>query len=263
MGFFDFIGDVAKDVAPAIVGTAASFIPGVGPIAGPAAGALTASLLGDDDEASSISGGGSAQAQQNQLLDYLLGYQTPGSQFLENYSQNVFFDAEEDYKDSARAQDAFGVMNDSVQSGNTDPFTALQFMESKLSPTSEFYGTKDFARLLNADVNRDTQRDLVEDAFATNFYRAPTKKENKYYRSLADSMGQNKSPMQFNSFLNSRLANTLEGAAKGPLNQYEEMAQSYYGRAVRNPDGSKSGTYNVFGLPMKSPSSAKLTASFA
>ena len=61
-------------------------------------------------------------------------------------------------------------------------------------------------------------------------------------------MGMNKSPAQFSSFLNTRLANNLEGATKGPLNSFEQAAaQAYYGNMVRLPDGTKTGTYNIYG----------------
>ena len=138
--------------------------------------------------------------------------------------------------------------------------TAMNFMASKLSPTSEFYSTDDFAKLLNAEVGSNKQTGILEDAFATNFYRGPTKKEERYYKNLASSMGMNKSPMQFASFMNSRLANTLEGAAKGPLNNYEQAAQAYYGTAIRDPEGNKTGTYNVFGRPYLRDDSSKLLA---
>jgi len=250
-------GDFLKGIAGPVAGAATSLIPGVGPLLAPVAAGATSALVGGGS-------GGFSQAdvdtQQSDILDKLLGYETPGSKFLEDYALNVFFDTEQDYKDSKRATNTFGIINDSVQSGNMDPFTAMNFMASKLSPTSEFYSTNDFARLLNAEVGKDTQNSIVGDAFATNFYRNPTNKEVRYYKNLADSMGMNKSPMQFSSFMNSRLANTLEGSAKGPLNNYEQAAQAYYGTAVRDPEGNKTGTYNIFGRPLNRSDSSKLLA---
>lgn len=71
-------------------------------------------------------------------------------------------------------------------------------------------------------------------------------------------MGMNKSPMQFSSFLNSRLSNTLEAQQKGPLNSYEQAASAYYGPMVRTADGRKTGTFNVFGMPRQSFDSSDL-----
>ena len=258
MGFFDGIGDFFKKAAGPAVGALTSFIPGVGPALAPFTAGLTNSLVGG--------GGGSSprgidiQQQQSDMLDKLLGYETPGSRFLENYTTNVFMDAEDDYLDSARSKKTFDVISDAVQSENLDPFTAMNFMASKLSPNSEFYSSSDFASLLDAEVGNKKQNRIVDDAFATNFYRAPTNKEARYYKNLASSMGMNKSPMQFSSFLNSRLANTLEGEAKGPLNNYQRAAEAYYGTAIRDPDGYKTGTYNVFGRPIKRDNSSSLIA---
>ena len=111
---------------------------------------------------------------------------------------------------------------------------------------------------MSAEVGSKKQNRILNDAFTTNFYRDPTEDESRYYTNLASSMGMNKSPMQFASFLNSRLANTLEGEAKGPLNSYEQAAQAYYGKALRDADGYKTGTYNVFGRPIKRDNSSKL-----
>ena len=240
---FDFL----KDIIPTAVQAGTSLIPGVGPFLGPVAGKAASSLLGGG----SSSGSNPGQVANNEMLNMLLGYENDGTRFLENYTQNVFFDAMESFNDSELAQDAFANVSDAVQAGNLDPFTANQFMASKLSPTSSYYGSDKFAQLLNAEVKPGTQRNLVNDAFASNFYRSPSDQESNYLMNLADSYGMNKSPMQFNSFLNSRLANSLEGEAKGPLTAAEQATQAYYGRMVRTPDGSKTGTYNVFGYPQK------------
>ena len=253
-------GDFLKGIAGPVAGAATSLIPGVGPALAPIAGGAVSALVGGGSSGGGQGGFSQADVdkQQSDILDKLLGYETPGSKFLEDYALNVFFDTEKDYKDSKRATNTFGIISDSVQSGNMDPFTAMNFMASKLSPTSEFYSTNDFAQLLNAKVGKDTQNSIVGDAFMTNFYRDPTNKEVKYYRNLAGSMGMDKSPMQFSSFMNSRLANTLEGAAKGPLNNYEQAAQAYYGTAVRDKDGNKTGTYNIFGRPLNRSNSSQL-----
>ena len=66
--------------------------------------------------------------------------------------------------------------------------------------------------------------------------------------------------MQFSSFLNSRLSNTLEAQQKGPLNSYEQAASAYYGPMVRSADGRKTGTFNVFGMPRQSFDSSDLIA---
>ena len=265
MGFGDFL----KGLVPAAAGAATSLIPGVGPALAPIAAGAAGSLLGGGSSGKKSGGGGGSvggisagdiQSQQSDMIDKLLGYQTPGSQFLEDYTLNVFFDTNKDYKDSKRATNTFDIINDAVQSENLDPFSAMNFMASKLSPTSEFYSTDDFAQLLNAEVGSNKQSNILGDAFATNFYRGPTAKEERYYKNLASSMGMNKSPMQFASFLNTRLANTLEGAGKSPLNNYEQAAQAYYGTAIRDPDGYKTGTYNVFGRPYLRNDSSKLIA---
>jgi hypothetical protein len=258
MSFFDGIGDFFQDIAPAAVGAATSFIPGVGPAIAPVAAGATRSLLGGSSGGSS--GGNDIQQQQSDMLDKLLGYETPGSRFLEDYSLNVFMDSEDDYLDSKRAQNMFDIISDAVQSENLDPFSAQQFLASKLQPNSEFYSTDDFASLLNAEVGDKKQNRILNDAFTTNFYRAPTSKETRYYKNLASSMGMNKSPMQFSSFLNSRLANTLEAEGKGPLDNYQKAAQAYYGTAIRDADGYKTGTYNVFGRPIIRDDSSKLIA---
>lgn len=258
MSFGDFLKGIAGPVG-SIVG---------GAIGGPPGAAIGGTLLGGAANAfGSSSGSGSragsmdVAAQQSDMIDKLLGYETPGTRFLENYAQTVFFDDEDNqYNDNLRAQNTFGILNDAVQAGNLDPFSAMTFMESKLSPTSEFYSSNDFSKLLNARVSKGTQKDIANDAALTNFYRPLTKQENKYYRNLADSMGMNKSPMQFSSFLNSRLANTIEAQQKGPLNSYEQAASAYYGPMVRTDDGRKTGTFNVFGMPMKGSDSSKLIA---
>ena len=259
MSFGDFIGKIAGP-AGTIIG---------GAIGGPAGAAIgggigsaASNLLGGGGSSGGAGGisAGDINSQQSDILDKLLGYETPGSKFLEDYALNVFFDTEKDYKDSKRATNTFDIINDAVQSENLDLFSAMNFMASKLSPTSEFYSTDDFAQLLNAEVGSNKQSNILGDAFATNFYRGPTAKEERYYKNLANSMGMNKSPMQFASFMNSRLANTLEGAAKGPLNNYEQAAQAYYGTAIRDPEGNKTGTYNVFGRPYLRDDSSKLLA---
>jgi len=256
MGFFDKLLDIGKGAFSGFVTGASTGMPHAAG-AGAILGGLSGAFGGDD------SGGGGSnniQQQQSDMLDKLLGYETPGTKFLENYAQTVFFDNEKHYKKNQQAQNAFGIINDAVQAGNLDPFSAMTFMESKLSPTSKFYSSKDFSKLLNASVSRDTQKDIANDAALTNFYRPLTNKENRYYRNLADSMGMNKSPMQFSSFLNSRLANTIEAQQKGPLNSYEQAASAYYGPMVRTDDGRKTGTFNVFGMPMKNSDSSKLIA---
>ena len=257
MSFGDFIKGIAGPVG-SVVG---------GAIGGPPGAAIGGALLGSAANSFGGSSSGSragsmdVAAQQNAMIDKLLGYETPGTRFLENYAQTVFFDDEDNqYKDNLRAQNTFGNLHDAVQAGNLDPFSAATFMESKLSPTSEYYSSKDFSKLLNAEVNRYTQKEIANDAALTNFYRPLTKKENKYYRNLADSMGMNKSPMQFSSFLNSRLSNTLEAQQKGPLNSYEQAASAYYGPMVRSADGRKTGTFNVFGMPRQSFDSSDLIA---
>ena len=263
MGFFDSIGDFLGDIAPAAAGAATSLIPGVGPALAPVAAGLTNSLV---NGGGSSSGGqqvsaGDVSSQQSELLDKLLGYETAGSKFLEDYTLNVFMDAEDDYLDSARSQNTFDNIMDAVQSETIDPFTAQQFLASKFRPNSEFYSSDDFAQLLNAEVGDKKQNLLLNDAFATNYYREPTALETRYYKNLAGSMGMNKSPAQFSSFLNTRLANSLEGAAKGPLNSFEQAASAYYGNMVRLPDGTKTGTYNVYGkkqYPMDASETLKM-----
>mgnify|MGYP001211536158 CR=1 FL=1 len=242
MGFSDFIGDIIGPVGGALALTNPVTAPFAPFIAG--GGNAIGNLISGGSSRSQNSG----QAANNEMLNMLLGYETPGSRFLEDYTQKVFFDAMDDYEDSDLAKSAFGNISDAVQAGNLDPFTANQFMESKLSPTSGYFGSDDYASLLNAEVKKGTQKNIVDDAFATNFYRAPSNKESRYLRNLADSMGMNKSPAQFNSFVNSRLANSLEGASKGPLSAAERATQAYYGRAVRLPDGTKTGTYNIWGF---------------
>ena len=257
MGFFDKLLDIGKGAFSGFTAGASTGMPhaaGVGAVLGGLGGAFGGGGSGGGG------GGGDIQQQQSDMLDKLLGYETPGSRFLENYTMNVFMDAEDDYLDSARSKKTFDVISDAVQSENLDPFTAMNFMASKLSPNSEFYSSSDFASLLDAEVGNKKQNRIVDDAFATNFYRAPTNKEARYYKNLASSMGMNKSPMQFSSFLNSRLANSLEGEAKGPLNNYQRAAEAYYGTAIRDPDGYKTGTYNVFGRPMIRDNSSKLIA---
>ena len=255
MGFFDGIGDFLGDIAPAAAGAATSLIPGVGPVLAPVAAGLTNSLVngggssggGGGRQAAMVGGGMDVTAQQSALLDKLLGYETAGSKFLEDYTLNVFMDADDDYNDSKRSQNTFNNIMDAVQSETIDPFTAQQFLASKFRPNSEFYSSDDFAQLLNAEVGDKKQNLLVNDAFSTNYYRDPTALESRYYKNLAGSMGMNKSPAQFSSFLNTRLANSLEGAAKGPLNNFEQAASAYYGNMVRLPDGTKTGTYNIYG----------------
>jgi len=256
----DFLFDAIRNFGDDIIGAGVSTIPGVGPFLAPIAKNLTGNLLNGGRSGGSGDAAAMAMGSNNQLLNYLLGYETPGSKFLEDYTGRVFFDAMEDYSDNDLAKDFYGNISDAVQAGNLDPFSAQQYMASKLSPTSEFYGTDDFADLLNAKVGKDTQKNLVTDAFATNYFRSPSKKESKYYRNLADSLGMNKSPMQFNSFMNNRLANSLEGERKGPLNMYEQRAAAYYGTPMRDRDGNKTGGYNVFGYPLVYNDSSKLIA---
>lgn len=263
MGFFDGIGDFLGGIAPAAAGAATSLIPGVGPALAPVAAGLTSSLIGGGSSGGGsqqgMAGGGfDIQKQQNELLDKLLGYETAGSKFLEDYTLNVFMDAKDDYNDSARSRNTFDNIMDAVQSETIDPFTAQQFLASKFKPNSEFYSSDDFAKLLNAEVGDRKQNLLLNDAFATNLYREPSAFEARYYKNLAGAMGMNKSPAQFSSFLNTRLANNLEN--KGPLNSFEQAAQAYYGNMVRLPDGTKTGTYNVYGkkqYPMDSSTTLK------
>ena len=133
------------------------------------------SLLGGGSSGASMSRGAMSTgeyndvaAQQSELLDKLLGYETAGSKFLEDYTLNVFMDAEDDYLDSKRSKNTFNNIMDAVQSETIDPFTAQQFLSSKFRPNSEFYSTDDFAKLLDAEVGDKKQNLLVNDAFATN-----------------------------------------------------------------------------------------------
>lgn len=266
MGFFDDIGGFIGDIA----GPAGTIIGGAvggpaGATIGGAIGGGVSSLLGGGSSGASMSRGAMSTgeyndvaAQQSELLDKLLGYETAGSKFLEDYTLNVFMDAEDDYLDSKRSKNTFNNIMDAVQSETIDPFTAQQFLSSKFRPNSEFYSTDDFAKLLDAEVGDKKQNLLLNDAFATNLYREPTALESRYYKNLAGAMGMNKSPAQFSSFLNTRLANNLEN--KGPLNSFETAAQAYYGNMVRLPDGTKTGTYNIYGktqYPMDSSKTLK------
>ena len=255
MGFFDTIADIGKGAFSGFTAGASTGVPHLAGI-GAAIGGL-GGVFGNDGGGSSITAD-DIQSQQEDMLDKLLNYETPGSRFLENYAMNVFMDAEDPYSKNKKAQKMFGIISDAVQSENLDPFSAQQFLASKLQPNSDFYSTDDFANLLNAEVGKNKQNRILNDAFATNFYRAPTAKETRYYNNLANSMGMNKSPMQLASFYNSRLANTLEAEAKGPLNDYERQVQARMGTAIRDAEGYKTGTYNVFGVPIKRNNSSAL-----
>ena len=254
MSFFDSISNLAGPIGT----IAGGLIGGPGGAAiGGGIGSAASRLLGGGGGGSSISAG-DIQSQQEDMVDKLLGYETPGSRFLEDYAMNVFMDAGDPYSKNKNAQNMFGIISDAVQSENLDPFSAQQFLASKLQPNSDFYSTDDFASLLNAEVGKNKQNQILNDAFITNFYRAPTAKETRYYNNLANSVGANKSTTQLTSFYNSRLANTLEADAKGPLNDYERQIQATMGTAIRDAEGYKTGTYNVFGLPIKRNNSSAL-----
>ena len=250
MSFGDFFKGIAKPgltlLGGAIAGPAGA---GVGNLLGTG----VESLFGTDEDSAAAA----AMRSNNDLIEALLGYSTPGSRFLEDYTGRVFYDAMEGYKENDLAQDVFKNIFDAVQSGNMDTFTGQQFLASKLSPTSEFYGTDDYAQLLNAKVDSGTQNNVFDQAFRQNFLRDPSDKERKYYLNYADSMGQNKSPMQLASALNSTFANNLEVQGK-TLPAGQRRAADYYGTPVRYADGTLTGGYNTFGFPMKSFDSSKL-----
>ena len=247
MSFFDSFVRPGLTLAGGLLGGPA------GAAGGTLLGNLGSSIFGDDDDDPAAQ----AMASNNSMIEALLGYSTPGSRFLEDYVGNVFYDAMEGYKDNDLAQDVYSNIFDAVQSGNMDPFTGQQFLASKFSPTSEFYGTDDYAQLLNAKVDSDTQNNVFDQAFRQNFLRDPSDKERKYYLNYADSMGQNKSPMQLASALNSTFANNLEVQGK-TLTMGQRRAADYYGTPVRYADGTLTGGYNTFGFPMKSFDSSKL-----
>ena len=168
MGFFDDIGGFIGDIA----GPAGTIIGGAvggpaGATIGGAIGGGVSSLLGGGSSGASMSRGAMSTgeyndvaAQQSELLDKLLGYETAGSKFLEDYTLNVFMDAEDDYLDSKRSKNTFNNIMDAVQSETIDPFTAQQFLSSKFRPNSEFYSTDDFAKLLDAEVG-DKKQNLL------------------------------------------------------------------------------------------------------
>lgn len=194
-------------------------------------------------------GGGSSvdpSKLQMELMDKVLGYKSDTTEFLDDYVNNVFMDAEKDYLDSPRSRDYFDNVFGAVQSGDLDYYTAQNLFSSAYKPNSEFYST-DYGKFLEYDIGKKNMNQIAQDAFSTNLMRPGTAAEIQSLRKLAGTMGMDKSPMQFASFANSQVASSLEGQDKGPYTPAEQQLAARYGGFSRNPDGSKRYTVNPIG----------------
>ena len=70
------------------------------------------------------------------------------------------------------AKDFSGALLDGIQAGNMDVNTALGLLGSRVQPGSSFYKSQAFDNLINYQMSEDDSKNLIGDAFNTNYFRS-------------------------------------------------------------------------------------------
>jgi len=226
---------------PAFIGGAASSAGGW------AASKLLGSLFGGGRSSSSSGGGSNPYKAQMQMLQKFLNYESPTTNFLDNYVNNIFMDGKKDFKDSLRSQNYADNIFGAVKSGDMDFYDAQAAFSTAFKPNSEFYATNKYGKFLQRDIGIQTMDQIAQNAFSTNLMRQGTNKEIKALRQQARVLGLDKSPMEFSSFVNSEVASSFEGRGKSDYAPGERQLAARYGGFGYNPDGSRSYLVNPIG----------------
>lgn len=169
-----------------------------------------------------------------------MGY-NPSEEFQEfmRYSAPIFRDdKEEGFSDTL-----FGAVNQ----GSLDPKTALAMVQSRTSPTSSYFKSKEFEDLLNYQLGGERARGIIGDAFATNYFRPGEQREIEGYYQAAERAGVTNNPNELRNFMTQRLARSPEGESKRPFDQAQYQMAAYYGAPLRDTQGNNTGQYAVFG----------------
>ena len=227
-------------VLPTLLGGALSSAGGF------AASKLLGGLFGGGRSRSS-SGGGNPYKAQMQMLQKFLNYESPTTNFLDNYVNNIFMDASKDYNDSLRSQNYADNIFGAVESGDMDFYDAQAAFSTAFKPNSEFYATNKYGKFLQSDIGNPNMDQIAQNAFSTNLMRQGTNKEIKALRQQARVLGLDKTPMEFSSFVNSELASSFEGRGKSDYTPREREQAARYGGFGYNPDGSRSYLVNPVG----------------
>ena len=212
-----------------------------------AASKLLGGLFGGNKSSSSSRGGSDPYQAQMQMLEKFLNYESPTTNFLDNYVNNIFMDSTNDYKDSLRSQNYADNIFGAVESGDMDFYDAQAAFSTAFKPNSEFYATDRYGRFLQSDIGNQNMDQIAQNAFSTNLMRQGTNKEIKALRQQARVLGLDKTPMEFSSFVNSEIASSFEGRGKSDYTPGERQLAARYGGFGYNPDGSRSYLVNPIG----------------
>tara|TARA_Y100001972_G_scaffold35744_1_gene44150 strand:+ start:829 stop:1479 length:651 start_codon:yes stop_codon:yes gene_type:complete len=186
------------------------------------------------------------------VLGGLFGSPGPQSPKDLGYERSKEFDDLIDYpneqfftKDDAK--DFSGALLDGIQEGNMDVNTALGLLGSRVQPGSSFYKSQAFDNLLNYQMGEDNSKNLIGDAFNTNYFRSGSVDEINALYDQAATAGVLNNPNELRNFATSQMARTPEGQRKRPLDDYQLRMASYYGAPVIGDDGTNTGLYQTFG----------------
>ena len=170
-----------------------------------------------------------------------LGYErADGTQFLIDYLKNNRMG---DYQAKSYGR----TMLDAVQAGNIDQRTALSALESRTDPNSSFFTSQAYTDLLNYQMPEDKSKNIIGDAYATNYFRAPSTSELNEMYAQAYNAGVVNDPNELRNFTTSTLARMPEGEDKRPFDDYQYRMAAYMGAPVRDSKGRNTGQYRVFG----------------
>tara|TARA_R100001509_G_scaffold19262_1_gene9890 strand:- start:267 stop:932 length:666 start_codon:yes stop_codon:yes gene_type:complete len=196
------------------------------------------------------------------VLDFLFGkpktpsapkidYETPDSlkPFI-NYADQTFIESRGETREFAN------IIYDALTKGNLDRETASAFLDSRLPGNSDFYTSKKFSKFLNYELPKEDQKEIIQGAAQSNFFRDLNKDDLKAYKTLAQSMGKTGSATELSNFIQGRMATSLEG-----MNKYKTpeitAKESYYGRALRDKKGNLTGEFAAFGTGKKGAKAAR------
>ena len=170
-----------------------------------------------------------------------LGYErAEGTDFLIDYLKN-------NRMGDSQVKSYGRTLLDAVENGNIDQRTALSALESRTDPNSSFFKSQEFSNLLNYQMPEEKSRNIIGDAYATNYFRAPSTAELNEMYAQAYNAGVINDPNELRNFTTSTLSRMPEGEDKRPFDDYQYRMASYYGSPVRDKQGRNTGQYRQFG----------------